>query len=384
MDSLVTRGLLNLGNALIRRRDFAGAEMYYREGLTLATRSGSHRLEAFALLALSSLHSQLGRATDTAAEVEQAFTFFNRNNFARESIQSLVLLGRAQRDQGIFAAALDSFNRAATISAAAKDASLGALSHESVGSLEYELQNYPKALTEYQESLRLYTDKEHQGYAAIHCGQIFWQLGRYAEAQQMFQTAETLSPGFPTLAMELMRSRAEAFVSQGRYQEARRLLRQALAGLKGQSPAATADLKRSLGSTEMALGDVKLALRTSNEAYQLAIASHNPFSRADAALDLLGSRVASADWKGAVVLWAAEQNTVSRFPESHWRALALVAIANRSLGRAAAAQQIAHEANQQADGLRAQWGPSAFQVYLSRPDIQKLWRALQSALITQD
>jgi serine/threonine protein kinase len=70
LESMAVRGLINLGGAYMTRRDYTGAEKYFREGLTLARANNSPRWVASSLANLASLHEQLKRAGDTAAEAK--------------------------------------------------------------------------------------------------------------------------------------------------------------------------------------------------------------------------------------------------------------------------------------------------------------------------
>ena len=115
MESLAIRGIVTLGNVYRGRRDFAAAEKSYRDGLALARRSGSLRLEALSIFSLAALHDQMNRSEDTLREAREALAFYEPHRFSLESGQCLILLGRVEQNRGNYLAARESFQRALAI-----------------------------------------------------------------------------------------------------------------------------------------------------------------------------------------------------------------------------------------------------------------------------
>jgi tetratricopeptide (TPR) repeat protein len=376
VDSLATRGLLSLGSALLLKSDYRGAEKYYQDGLTLATQSGSRRLAAIALLSLSGLHAQWLHIDESAEEAKQALVFFQKNNFARESIQCLVLMGRAERDRGDFASALNSFNQAAVIAEKATESFLAALAHESMGSLQSNQEHYPEALDAFEKSLSLAKDNEHIGYAAVNCANMLWRLGRYPAAQAKFERADAAAVKFEKLRVTVGISRADMALSERKSAEAALACKRLLAQVAEQNQAARADIKRILGLAQIGSGNRAQGVENCEEAYRLAGSLSDLHVRVSATLGILQGRAAGADWNGVLAMDAQSRSMLAQFPESNWKALTLAARANQALGRRSEASKCALDAERQLDELRLKWGKD-FEVYLSRPDIQRVWRVLQ-------
>ena len=84
-----------------------------------------------------------------------------------------------------------------------------------------------------------------------------------------------------------------------------------------------------------------------------------------ARLALLRARSETGDRAGALNLF--HDAALAGHPESRWRALAWMARTGR---------QYAAPARDALDDLARQWGPAAYRIYLTRPDVQELSRPL--------
>ena len=369
MQALAARGIVGLGNAYFRKGDFGGAEKYYQNGLTLARHNDSRSLEAFALLRLSSVHNQLGRSDDSGREAQEALGFYQANHFARESLQCLTLLGRAQSARGNYAGATHSFRQALETAEKVQDHFQMALAHESMGGVYEDQKQYPDALREYQQNLALATDDEHTGYGALQCADMLWRLGRYAEASAMHERADAKAQNFRLLRVSITRSRAEMMLSQGRYTEAIALCRRVLASSPDHIEASIAT--RILGLAQVAGGARREGLRACEKAEAMAAKLGDFSIQVPSRLAVAEARLENGDADGALSGIHDILPALASLPDSRWRALALAA---RAAGPKA--RDYAAAAKQQLDAITSQWGPSAFDLYIKRPDSQKLLRRI--------
>ncbi len=365
MESFAIGGIIQLGHAYRGKGDLQGAENQYREALALARRANASRRVAQSLLSLASLHARLGRSEETAREAREALAFYQPNGFAQESSQCLVLLGRAQRNQGDLEGARDSFQRSLEAAEKAGDRDSLALAHESLGSLQSALENYPEALNHFQKDLGFSADPRGKCAARLLVGGILGVLGRYGDARQMFDAADPEAAPFPSLRLDLMRVRAEMALSEGRYSDAAVLSRGALAAA-GQDLPLKARLQGSLGQAQIALGNKREGLRNCAESMRAIESQGNVAALLSARLTLAQARFDTGAAGAGQLLHELEPELAAR-PESRWRALAL---------KARLDPQAVTPAREALDDLRRLWKDSAFQQYLSRPDIQKLSRPL--------
>jgi tetratricopeptide (TPR) repeat protein len=368
MPALAARGLVGLGNSYFRREDYKGAEKYYQDALTLARPSGSRLLEALALLSLASAHNLLRRSDDSAREAKEALQFFQANHFARESLQCLTLVGRAQSYRGDFDGAIESYRQALEMAEKVQDRFQMALAHESMGEILADQEKYPESLQEYQQNLALSTDDEHVGYAALQCANMLWRLGRYAEASTMHGKADARAEKFPLLRTKVARSRSEMALSQNRYMEAAALSRRVLG--VSQEPVDVAIATRVIGLALLRAGQTREGLRTCEESAGTAAKLGDVFLQVPAQLALAEAHLESGDPSGALSVVNDALPGLVNLPDSRWRALILAARADRDRAREHAAA-----AKQQLDAIASQWGEAAFALYIKRPDLQQvLWR----------
>ena len=367
MEALAISGIVNLGNAYLRKGDFSGAEKYYQDAVALARRNSLPRLAALGLLSLAALHNQLRRSEDAAREAREALAYYQFNGFAQESFQCLTLIGRSERDRGEYAAALGSFQRFLTMAERSQDRLQMALARESLGGVRFAQEQYPEALEQFQKNLELSTDAEHIGYAGLWCGNTLRLLGRYAEARTMLDRVDPIAEKFPLIRLNLIEARADLALSRNLYAEAAALSRRALASDAGQNPLATAELKRILALALLASGNRTEGLRNCEESLAAVAKLNDVAATLRSHLALLRARIETGDRAGALNLFHDAEPALASHPESRWRALAWMARAGR---------QYAAPARDALDDLARQWGPAAYRIYLTRPDVQELSRPL--------
>ncbi|HWZ31716.1 MAG TPA: protein kinase [Bryobacteraceae bacterium] len=373
IESLAIRGILILSSAYRIKRDYASAEKYCREALALARQTQSSWLTSVSLLALAGLHDELGRSDEAAVEAREALAFFEPQRYARESLQCLTLLGRWQRKRGD-PAALDSFQRTLEMAEKLQDSRQVALAHASMGSVLEKLERLPDALLHYQQSFQLATTPQQIGYAALECAGTLWMLGRYDEAGGMFDQAEKNSAKFPTLRLQIAGSRAEMLLSQRKFSQAATLSARTLS--ESPDPEETLELTRVLGLAQ--IGEGRKNGRRTLEATLAMEKSGNISAIREAQLAVAEARLENGDAAGALTLIHKIEPMVEKLPLSHWQVLALAARADPTHAR-----PYAMAAQQQLDEIARQWGATAFQLYVARPDLEGLVRAVSRLAQTE-
>ncbi|MGA3043457.1 MAG: protein kinase [Bryobacteraceae bacterium] len=378
IESLATRSLLQLGDAFNRKLDFEQAQKYYGRGLVLARQDDSRRLAASALLRLAGLHDQERKIDRSAPEAQEALAFFQPNNFARETVQCQMLLGRAKTYQGQYDAALLLFRPALGAAEKLQVPFYIMLAQEGMGYVLLGLEQFPEALEHFEKQLELSTalrDVEHVGYAALQCGTSLWLLGRYAEAHRRLDQAETAAAKFEGLKLGVGQERAEVALSEGKYPEAAAASNRLLSN-KQAEPQALADLNRTLGLALIRSGRKQEGRQRCERSFQMAGAVPDVSVLLASTLAVAEARLETGDWKGVLAAVEPAEDRLSKLPDSNWRAKALEARASEALGDRDGATRYALAAQAQLASIERQWGGPAFQSYHARPDLQKLWRPL--------
>jgi tRNA A-37 threonylcarbamoyl transferase component Bud32/Tfp pilus assembly protein PilF len=366
IEGLAISGIINLGNAHLLKGDYTRAESAYRDALTLARRNASSRLAALGLLSLAALHDRLKRSEETVREATEALALFEPNGYALESAQCLTLIGRVQRNRGELTAALESFQRSLQMAEKAQDRARIALGHDSMGSLLSAMEDYPRALEHYQKNLDL-SNGEPKGYAGLQCGYTLCLLGRYEEARNAFAGADAIANAFPVLRLQLLRARAEMALTENRFAEAAVAARKALADRSQPSAFTSAHLTQILGLALLGSGNRREGLRYCERSLAALAQLDSVDEVLSARLALAKAKLETGDRAGAVALLHLTEPAFATHPESRWRSLALMARADTSY---------AAGARQALDDLGRAWGASAFEAYLTRPDIRELSRPL--------
>ena len=367
LDAMAIRGLVNLGNAFRRKQDFARSEQYYRNALDLAHQTRSAHLTALSLLSLAGLHDETQQREGAVREAHDALTFYQANRYAKESLQCLTVMARAQRDGGDYDGALLSFRSLLQMAERSQDRSQLALAHEGIGSMLFKQDRYPEALEQYQKTLEFATDAEHVGYASLECGNTLWRLGQYREAAAMFARADASAKRFPPIRLQLMYGRAGMSLSQNRFQEAAEVARGALAADRARTPDLQTGLEEVLGLALLGLGNKSEGVRKCEAARAAVEARHDIDDTLQAGVAVLEARIEQSERKSALLVFHEMEPRLGAHPELLWRALALASRADAQYTLRA------HEALLQLSPL---WGDSAYNGYLTRPDVGKLVSAL--------
>jgi tetratricopeptide (TPR) repeat protein len=379
IESLATRGLLQLGDAFMRRQEFDLAEKYYGRGLGLARRDDAGRLVANALLRLASLHEQEERIDKWVPEAQEALTFFQQNNFARETMQCLVLLGQAKGYQGQYDAAFGLFRQGLAVAEKSQDRFQIMLVREAMGIVLLEQEQFPEALEQYEKELELSTalrDVEHIGYAALHCGTALTSLGRYAEAHARFDQAEAAAAKFADLRPAIDQERAEIALSEGKYREAAATCNRLLSHTKADEPDTRASLNRVLGLALIRTGRKQEGRQHCERSFAMAATVPDVSVLLVSTLAVAEARLETGDWNGVLAAVQAADERLAKLPDSNWRAKVLEARASEALGDREAVTRFALAAQRQLEVMARQWGGLAFQSYHARSDLQRFWRPL--------
>jgi tetratricopeptide (TPR) repeat protein len=368
IESVAIRGLFILSDAFRRKRDYADAEKYCRQALAEARRTESSLLAAQSLLRLAGLHDEQGRSEEAAGEAKEALNYFEKQHYARESLQCLALIGRWQRNRGD-PAALDSFQRALEIAEKLQDSPQMSLAHASIGSLLESQERLPEALLHFQQSLGHSTTPEQIGYAAQQCGGALWKLGRYDEAEAMFKKAEENAANFATLGLRIAEARAEMLLSQRKFDLAAALCVRTLDALS--QPGENLTLTRVLGSAQLGSHRKQEGRRNLEAALVMAEKLGSLESLRVAQLAAAEGRLETGDTAGSLELIRKIEPSLAKLPVSRWQALALAARSDPAHGR-----QDAVAAKQQLDEIASQWGAAVFHLYIARPDLAAMLRTI--------
>jgi tetratricopeptide (TPR) repeat protein len=357
-DSLAVRGLINMGNAFRRRQDYATAEQHYREALDLARQTRSEHMIALSLFSLAALHDETRRRDEELKEAKEALPFYQSNHYAKETLQVMTMLVRLQRDAGDYEGALAS---ARELLKSAEQGGDRAQAHENVGTALFEMDRYPEAVEEYRKSVQFASTPERTGWSNLFLGNTLWRLGNYSEAEAAFAQVDGVVEKFPAIRLRLSEGRGLMDLSRGRFADAAALASRALAEGGEHSPL-KASLDELLGLALAAQGQKREAVKACERA-RTALSGQDVSDLLDADMATLQVQVETGASQDALAVFTEMQPHLAQHPEKQWRALALASMADKKF-IAPARDALAK--------IAQTWGDSAYNTYLTRPDIVKL------------
>jgi tetratricopeptide (TPR) repeat protein len=277
LENLASRGLNDLGVAVMQGGNFVEAERYFKESLDLAKRNKAPLTEAISLENLGSCYIQQRRADEGLPLVQQALIFFKQGSYHDSIFNSLVLIGRGNRIRGDYDSAIQAFEETRQLAEASGDESELAFSFGEIASVYAEIEDYPKALSAYQQSYAYYKsldDKVHIPYNLQNQGDIAWRLGRYADALTLLNQAAEKPNNSAEISTHLQLaidlSRAGLALSQGNFAEAEMMCQKVIKQAGVEYTDSVSAAKSTLGVTKAMSGRTKEGLALCDEAVSIA------------------------------------------------------------------------------------------------------------------
>jgi tetratricopeptide (TPR) repeat protein len=380
LENLASRGLNDLGVAVMQAGNFAEAERYFKESLELAKRNKAPMTEATSLENLGSCYIQQRRADEGLPLVQQALTFFKQGSYHDNIFNSLVLIGRGNRLRGDYNSALRAFEETRQLAEASGDESELAFSFGEIASVYAEIEDYPKALSAYQQSYAYYkslADKVRIPYNLQNQGDMAWRLGRYADALTLLtQAAEkpnNASEVSTHLQLAIDLSRAGLALSQGNFADAEAISQKMIKQAGGEYTDYVSAAKSTLGLAKAMSGRTKEGIALCDEAVSIAknLSDEGLLSRA------LLSRAMALYVSGNIdeTLTSTSELTsrLSKGPhlESARTTALIAALASIRKDDGAGPERLKY-AEELSDKLSKQWGVEYYKSYLERKDVRFL------------
>lgn len=377
LEPLAARGLIDLGNSYFVAGGTAEARNYFQQALETARRNKSRRTEARALLSLGSLDIQSGDLSAGLKNVELALSFYRQGGYRKETSQGLLLAGRAHRSLGDYEGAHKAFEEQHHRALEVGDLEQVRLSLEAMGSVRLLQGRLPEALSSFQDALATSattSDSLALAYIRMNCATALWRLGRYAEAEQIIATlesSESKADSNRVIAAMLAQLRAAIALSRRQYAASAAIAKRLLAK-PGLNSAVLAETSTLLANSHAFSGDVPLALKTARDALAQASAAGRPDLAVAALTAQASAQLEAGRFSDAVDSAVAAHRDAgsSTDRESAWRILLLVARASAATGQMDRARQFASQASGGLDEVERLFGPTNFDSYSRRPDVQ--------------
>jgi tetratricopeptide (TPR) repeat protein len=371
IDNYVKRGLIDMGNSFMLKRDYGEAEKYFRQSLELSQRQKDPRNIARALLSLAVVSQRFDNLDDALSYVEQALPFYQRGGYRRETIQAFAILARTKKKRGENEAALQAFEQELKIAQFLGEQSLIALANVDIGLVMMTQARYPEALTHFEEGYRIAKASNNKGQAAlylINCANALWNLGRYDEAKPLLAelAAKVTQPEGRRFAIWYYVSTARLALSERDFEVAQKHAQNAIK-VATLSPLTETAL---LGWAQGLSGASQAGRATCQKAVDMLTPTTEVEDAAEARLALAETQLQTGDRAGALKNSLDSQQLFARLGKQDLEWLALLIAARASNGDAHQVQEFASRAETLLAGLQQKWSNDNYQSYLSRPDVQ--------------
>ena len=180
-----TDGLNRLGTAYSGKEDFADAERSFQQARHLAEQNHHPRLEANAQFGLASIRDQQGKWDESIPLAQEALQYYKTFAFMSMAAGASELIIRGEEGKGDAMQALQSANESLRLARKWDNPASIEIAEESVGRILQGLENFPDALTHFEEALKAgHSINENVPYQELNCADTLWRLGRYKEAEE--------------------------------------------------------------------------------------------------------------------------------------------------------------------------------------------------------
>jgi len=388
--NLATNGLLDLASTQLSRGNLDTAEKYLVQALGYAEADRAQKTEARARYLLGSLNLKLGRIDEAISFLEQALKFFQGGDYKVEIANALLLTGRAYRVKGEYEIALKTFSQVIKTAEGLGDPARIAAAHSSIALALGELERYPEALLDVNESYQINDHSKaivDKGTDQMNRSRFLMRLGRYPEAAAALDAARVIAAGptpnqdgsYKTLLAWVHLTDSEMALSQSRFNEAITKGQIALDNATKQNIRDIAcPAKYTIAIAQASSGNAPSALRLCEDAVAIAKDVKSPRLLSSALLAQAHVLLLRRDAKGALEKAIESQQMFAQAGQmdSEWQAWVVAAQANQALGNKPAAEICASRVDNLLGSLQKNWGQEAYDSYLRRPDIENLRKTL--------
>ena len=188
LENLAANALINLGNALMARGDFAQAESSLNQSLELAQYYKARRSEGKALLVLASFYTQhQGNAAKVRDLVDRAATINRQEGHRKYTLQALAILGHANDQVAEYDAATKAFGQQQVLAEQLQDQEQVGLANEGIGIALAHQQRYAESLAHLNKAASISRNlglPPNELHAELNRANVLWRLGQYPEAEK--------------------------------------------------------------------------------------------------------------------------------------------------------------------------------------------------------
>jgi tetratricopeptide (TPR) repeat protein len=168
-------------NGLIRLADVQRVQLHYKEAeeplneaFEILRQTPEPRVEALANSTRASLMDQEHHLDKVAAPAQAALDYYKKNGFSEGASGALVLLTRAERNEGQYKQAMEDGQALLALEEEHGIPVMERQAEELVGSIYLTLEQYPDALKHFENARGLGSAGLGRSYQELHCAETLW------------------------------------------------------------------------------------------------------------------------------------------------------------------------------------------------------------------
>ena len=365
LDSWLADGLVRWANVQLMKGELDKAQSTVERAMWLARQSRQLRVEAYANLILASVMNQKRLPERVFGPAEGARAFFQKHGYLSSAAFSLLLTTRALRDQGKIDEAMRSGQAALESANSSGVRRLIMQSEEAMASTLAAAERFPEAIPHSQRAVSFADREADKCQESLVYENALWQAGRYEE----FDTTWTSLSGSCVSTPGAQLERVSSLLSRRKYKDAMLTADAALHQIPDLDPGYRKDLEWNLHLARIHLQGGKTAV---HDLESFAAPDEKPNESWARKLQIAEAELMAgvADEAQTHSEAAAGFFSVNAEYASQFRSILIAVSAAQKRGDEATYKDLSNKAIDISSKLNKNWGPDAFRIYLSRPDVQ--------------
>ena len=373
LESWLTDSLVVQANMLLKWHHHKEAEAVLDAAITRAKQTGQPRVTAKANFALASLMNQEHQPERVIQPARDAREFYRSHGYLVLAEYSSMLITRAYRDLLQYQQAIDSAKITLDFANGTGIRRMIMQSEETLGSVCEAAELYPQAVEHYSRAISFTNNPDDKYLETLNYVDALWKAGRYQESDAALDSL----PRGSTIQTEIINARIASLLSKRQYGKAMSLTESALKS----ADLAPGDRKELEWEILLARAHLQPGQKPVRQMRTVLLTIHDPGTAGEERSAYWEKKLQLAEAELAVKLFEDARKDALEAGEffssleqqaSQLRAIYVAAAAAQHLGENADFESLNKKLVDITSKLQQNWGPAAFHIYVTRPDVQAI------------
>ncbi|MFV0387473.1 MAG: protein kinase domain-containing protein [Pyrinomonadaceae bacterium] len=374
---LVAESFMEYGTVYFYQNRYPEASENYKKALTAAESSKNLLVENRVRLQMAALEVNSHNDEVALTATAKLEPFFRNGAYKRDLFDLLSIRALALSHEGNLEKALEISTERAKEAGLVGDRLQKARAKKDIGVTMANLDRMSEAQEALNESYAIYNSigQEFVGaYSLLEYADCGFALGDYEKGYSALNLVEGVSEKYPNLKPRVNKSRAFAYLSEGKYSQAKEFANRVRAQTDETKSIVSVEALAALALVNAKTGNKAEALHQFEQLMERTKDNSEIFLKSK--IDLIGAEIMLENSLPNEALKLLSTDAVKLDSENRssvaWRKFLLTAKAKRQLDKSADVRTTLAEANEDLQSLREKWGQANFNNYLARIDIRNL------------